>query len=423
MKGLSVLVFAACVLCVLSEVNETLVMEAVEFIASCRDPDGSVSTNPDRHLIIPAFCGAAIVGLSRAGAYFKNQTMIDISWGHIAWHAAHINTTTHFISNYGRDHKADPWICKDEFDSTDSYAALFFLALDETYWAQVYIDGNDVRAKEKIAGLIEAGYHSLEAILATFEPEFNLTRAKPSDDPNKKKACYTMDNSVVVGGLASCTRLPLDNDVVEKCAKYLNIINSTFLQMLWDDVDESFTYYKSRSGTYHTIWTKDYPDILCQVYPSLFGIFGNRADPRNIKVARRAIEAFPEWYGDVNLEGELSYTSNVMSVGLASIPDDEIKANARYGAMMTWEVARSRKWGWPFTTETAGKIISTELFEFETHLHPIGSSSSSSSSVSSSSSSNKQSSETEPLVSASSMLSYSSVSLLLQAIVIFAMLF
>ena len=87
--------------------------------------------------------------------------MLDISWGHLEWHANHINVTSHFITDYKRKHKTDPWTSSGSFDSTDSYAALFFLALDETYWAQVYIDGNDKNAKQKINKYFNFYIHTL----------------------------------------------------------------------------------------------------------------------------------------------------------------------------------------------------------------------------------------------------------------------
>ena len=77
------------------------------------------------------------------------------------------------------------------------------------------------------------------------------------------------------------------------------------------------------------------------------------------------MESVLDWHNSTSVDGSESYTLNSVSVGLASIPVDDIRKNGKEGADKTWEMAKGRKLGWSFHSGVGGKIILTELWDFE----------------------------------------------------------
>ena len=236
-----------------------------------------------KNKVVPYFSCFTALGLLETDG---NQETVK---KYINWHFAHINTSAdvngvvgtiydYYIEN--KDLSEEP---TDDYDSTDSYGALFLTLLRR--YAEVTSDNallTDNRDKIDLAA---------EAMMST---ELNgLTWAKPT-----YKVKYLMDNAEVIKGLEDAVWIYkniLNNS--EKQSLYqekYDLVLSTLEDNLWDAQKEKYYLGKQPAAVMPTDLSIFYPDAVCQLYPAVWGVI-NPDSERAVMLYNRFAEQFPNW--------------------------------------------------------------------------------------------------------------------------------
>lgn len=163
------------------------------------------------------------------------------------------------------DYETDPATgrvrsCED-YDSTDSYAAVMLMLVDK--YAAVTDDGAFLAAKkgdvERIAG----------AMLSTLDG--GLTFARPD-----YRVKYLMDNCEVYGGLTAASRIFADiykdKVLAERYRKEAEELRAKIERDFWDAKQGVYHCAILESGPAELDQSRFYPDGASQLYPIIFGV-------------------------------------------------------------------------------------------------------------------------------------------------------
>jgi len=317
---------------------------AGDYLLRSVDPDeGVIAMTPTLLWVCPYFAGFAAVGLARATAFTGNSSFVAAAWRHLEWHQAHMDTAApHYITDYERSSRHNPWKSSGDFDSTDSYAALFLLALGEAF----RVDPNITRLQALATGLA----HSAVAINSTLNK--GLTWAKPT-----YKMKYTMDNAEVFAGLAECG--PLADalgltELAQWCRETARLVFDTAAVELVSTRGD----YLVAAGEKLANWTRKYPDALAQVFPPALGLL----DPASVLAANLTqtfVVLHPEWCHPLSKDPEKPETTvgwGFSMTGWALRAVGRV-ADAEAAATTLWEAALADNLAYPFHSSVAGHII------------------------------------------------------------------
>ena len=213
---------------------------------------------------------------------------------YLQWHMDHLNPAALDVSrldgtiyDYTLTVKADGSVAEDpmmDYDSTDSYAALFLKVLFE----YVQATGDTSFAREHQPEVERV----LNALYGTMKDD--LTGAKPTWD-----VAYLMDNCEVYAGLVSADRLyrliyakeetdpAAQRALLDRADEFRAQAERTAAAIearLWN---REGGHYDSSAGAESFSWDTFYADATCQVFPVLFGLIGPRDE--------RAIQLYDEF--------------------------------------------------------------------------------------------------------------------------------
>lgn len=292
--------------------------------------------------VVPYFSCFAALGLLE---YAGNNDAVK---KYINWHFAHINTSADVngikgtIYDYDINNATLQETATKDYDSSDSYAALFLSLLRryaEVTGDKALIINNS--AKVKLVA---------EAMMST--ANLGLTYAKPN-----YKVKYLMDNSEVVKGLEDATWLfknVLNDSSSAKSydKKYNNTRNMLNLSF-WNIFKGS--YYLGIQGIsgMKTDVKNFYPDGVCQLYPATFGV--NEADcSRSEKAYNTFCSNFPNW-ANGNFEAGFPWAIIAYS---ATVMGDYARADAYVKVMEAKYIDTNNVYPW-YSMEAGCMMLAT----------------------------------------------------------------
>lgn len=210
----------------------------------------------------------------------------DVVKNYFNWHFAHLNDAASDINKVSGtiyDYSAEILNgvvqfekTEQEYDSTDSYAALFLTALWEYY--------NQTGNSEYLIAHYPQITDVIGAMNVTVDTD-GLSYAKPS-----YKVKYLMDNTEVFNGISCainiCEQVFLPHysegtpeyGSIKRTIEYLHEIKDrqeqAFRTMLWNEGEQHYEIGVDNSGKALDFngWSKFYPDAVAQLYPILSGI-------------------------------------------------------------------------------------------------------------------------------------------------------
>ncbi len=179
--------------------NVVTVQSACERILSCQLPNGAINVYgppsggfkpTSRIRVVPYFSCQAALGLISGWQMTGNAAYLESVRDYLAWHESHFNADG-TIYDYGGT-VAEP-VSTGDYDSTDSYGALYLMVL----W-RYYIATGDYGF---VASRWDSVQKAVAGMLLTLQDD-ELTWAQP-----EYKIKYTMDNSEVFQGCFAAAQL------------------------------------------------------------------------------------------------------------------------------------------------------------------------------------------------------------------------
>lgn len=180
-----------------------------------------------------------------------------------------------------------------DYDSTDSYAALFLVVL----WNRLQAEGRLEQVKEWMPAVNLA----IAAMELTEDPQDGLTYAKPGW-PKK----YLMDNAELMLGYRAAAMLyakagdELKSHAAEaETARIVEAIETQF----WFPQEQYYAWAKDQSGAMDAGMSKLYPDALSNIL--YFAMCGNSGDERHQRHFARLVEMFALFGQGLELKGHI----------------------------------------------------------------------------------------------------------------------
>jgi hypothetical protein len=154
-------------------------------------PSGAFRIRPNDPEVIPYWGNYATIGLGAVSSRIPEAA--TMGWRYLDWYASRQNGSSGFVQDHVANASAE--IATGSYDSTDSYAGTFLVAVESMY------EGTQCRTC--VEKLLPALSLSIKAITATQDVD-GLTWAKPEGHVK-----YLLDQAEVAAGLRSARRLSL----------------------------------------------------------------------------------------------------------------------------------------------------------------------------------------------------------------------
>ncbi len=237
-------------------------------------PDGAVNMygTGNEAWINPYFAHLAVyTGIKATEKFPAHRDKVEkmaLNW--FNWYADH-QLESGFIEDF-RGERGN-YKTTGDYDSTDSYAALYFTALD------AYLD---MTGKDNVdAKLRKAAEKALAGVEATFEPD-GLTFAKPS-----YRIKYLMDNLEVNVGLQAAVRVFDKLQMPEFKAKAEKMLeaNSAAMPRYYSKKDKIYGYALDEQDKNFISFKDYYPDMMANAFAA------SMYDPPNKEVWLRVTDA------------------------------------------------------------------------------------------------------------------------------------
>ncbi|HAN20877.1 MAG: hypothetical protein A2Y15_04655 [Clostridiales bacterium GWF2_36_10] len=247
--------------------------------------------------IIPYFSAFAVLGLIQGCDTLKINDGKDTALNYINWYILHMNTLKSdvngvkgtvydyyvFIGDNGKiieldyptaykNHKNE-LLRKSNYDSTDSYAAIFLELLYE--YTRVF-DNDFLNDKKELVKTL------IDVINATYIKNLDLTGAKPD-----YMVAYLMDNCEVYKGYLAADKIFTefidDKSYAKECFVNTEKIKSALLNTFWDDNNKAFSPGVFDNGKPAFGTTKEdmkvfYPNATSQLFPVIFGLLETQSE-------------------------------------------------------------------------------------------------------------------------------------------------
>ncbi|MDL2286974.1 hypothetical protein LJB90_00180 [Eubacteriales bacterium OttesenSCG-928-G02] len=243
--------------------------------------------------IIPYFSSFACLGLINSAEILGDLSVKQIALDYINWYISHMNSADedingvadtvydYFIFQNPQDGQiievtlhdaysskyANPKENPYDYDSTDSYAAVFLEILYE--YTRVF-DNNFLNDKKDLVARL------IDVILATYIPKLGLTGAKPN-----YMVCYLMDNCEVFKGFNAAYNI-YNEFIDDQAAKsnvsvYAENIKNAILKSFWNNENQAFTagVFEDGNPAYGTSESElknFYPQATSQLFPIIFDL-------------------------------------------------------------------------------------------------------------------------------------------------------
>ena len=175
----------------------------LDYLRDAQLPSGAFRIRPNSNNVIPYWGNYATIGLGALALRVPEAAVMG--WRSLDWYAAHQDPKTGYVQDYVV--KGSNEIATGAYDSTDSYAATFLVALESMY--------NGTTCRTCVEKLLPALTLSIVAIKSTQDSD-GLTWAKPEG-----RVKYLMDQTEVAAGLRSANRMAIlvgDNSLATKIA-------------------------------------------------------------------------------------------------------------------------------------------------------------------------------------------------------------
>jgi hypothetical protein len=310
-------------------------------------PSGAIAVYVDRARVLPYLGNFAAWGLAVQGGRTHDSDSLGAAWAHLNWYAG-AQDASGFVTDYVVD--ADGGLTSTgDMDSTDSYAATFFLATDAAYAASVRVEGAPA-AQTRVAALSTGLDGALRAIEATTDTD-GLTWARPG-----WRVKYLMDQAEVYAGLQAAARLftTLGDQARATRASDGAQQVTTGVSGLWNPDTKAYDWAAHDGGARaHADLSVLYPDAMEQIWAVAFGLV-----PRNraTSLLTRIKALHPELASpDASTPDgqQVGYWPWAAAAWLAV--GDRAEANRLLTAIDSAAATTGRPW--PFTTGTAGQIM------------------------------------------------------------------
>lgn len=252
--------------------------------------------------VIPYFSDTAVLGAMRADSALGTEKAKEPVLAYINWYISHMNTKESdlsgvagtvydyriFTSPDGRTVELTEHDMYEsqypnggnphDYDSTDSYAAMFLQILYE--YAKYYDTGFLAGKKDVVQTLVDV-------MMSVYIHSLDLTIAKPT-----YPACYLMDNCEVYCGFVSAnaifTEFLPDPEKAAFCAERAEKVKNAISTRMWSSSGNCFLAAVSDNGK--SMYANDlsvfYPQASCQLFPVIFGVIDS-SDVRAAAVYER----------------------------------------------------------------------------------------------------------------------------------------
>lgn len=161
----------------------------LDYLRDAQLPSGAFRIRPNSNDVIPYWGNYATIGLGALSQRVPEAA--DMGWKSLAWYAAHQSPVTGYVQDFVV--KGSTEIATGTYDSSDSYAATFLIAIESMY--------NGTTCRTCVEKLLPAVALSIRAIESTQDTD-GLTWAKPDG-----RVKYLLDQTEVAAGLRSAKRL------------------------------------------------------------------------------------------------------------------------------------------------------------------------------------------------------------------------
>jgi hypothetical protein len=313
-------------------------------------PSGALAVYVDRQRVVPYLGNYAAWGLAVQAGRVRDMAALNTAWAHLGWYAS-AQDASGFVTDYvaGPDGSLTS---TGDMDSTDAYAATFFLAADAAYQASDRIEGRST-ARSRASALSRGLDGALRAVEATTDSD-GLTWAKPT-----WRVKYLMDQAEVNAGLQAAARLftqladPGRAARASAGAQYV----ASGVSALWNPTTQAYDWAKHEDGSQAPAdLTVLYPDALEQVWAVAFGLVPQK---RATSLLARIKALHPELgEPDAPMPGSngaerVGYWTWAAAAWLAV--GDRAEADRLLSAVDSAAASSGRPW--PFTAGNAGQIL------------------------------------------------------------------
>ena len=305
--------------------------------------NGEVSVNP----YFAAFSAIALT------AYDNSPEAGERVRRYIGWHFAHLNTAQadpNGLAGTIFDYRAT--VCGGEvtaeeptgnYDSTDSYAALFLVLLRD-YAARYGDDALLTEHAEQIKQVVGVIFASMERGYSYAKPDYRMM--------------YLMDNCEVYGGLCAAEELcgaVGDAALQKRVAAAKKTYERRFLTDWYRDGHFRWAMAPDEKGRFQEeefSWDRFYPDAAAQLYPVIWGLVSPRSLP-----ARRVYASFCrnwQWEKmDYREQGVSQFYWGAFALAAARMGD----ADRLNGWLARYEQAVSPDRAWPLYCFDAAMVL------------------------------------------------------------------
>ena len=265
-----------------------------------------------------------------ANAFLLDPDYYDNAKRYIEWHINHLEQLDvygvpgsiydYFYSLIGDERRAYTMAESDNtvdvYDSTDSYAALFYdllLNYVEVTGDPTNILSRTVHGRPLLDLILDCLDFSLSNA-SSVENEVYLTVAKPKNFEME----YLMDNCEVYWGFLCLEELynKMGNTPgANIAATYANRIKNGIEGLLYNNTNQNYDYALLNTSSVSAYY---YPDAIAQLFPIIFDVL-TPTDPKAIELYdNQFLENFPYWTDMTNLHRD-GYTPKINRGGGASI--------------------------------------------------------------------------------------------------------
>lgn len=309
--------------------------------------DGAFATYPDREHIMPYFANLGALGLARASQVSGNDRYLDAVWRHLRWYAGHMDRNG-YVRDYdlinGAWEAAPNAVNKSApYDSTDSYAGTYLLALRAAY--RIHHD------RSRLEQLAPAIALAVAAIRSTQDSD-GLTWARPG-----YMSKILMDAVEAYQGMLAGAELAqvLGNSPLAGSARRSADALRSGIESLWIPSKGYYYVEKEVDGSFESPrWSQLDPGAMSQAWTVSFQVAPR---DRAIRLMRDLERNQPNW--DQPGSNKLEDGYDVTPVGWAHWRIGNAE-RARQAAVTLRSHALAGHRAWPFSFGTCGELIVLE---------------------------------------------------------------
>jgi hypothetical protein len=309
--------------------------------------DGALATYPDQEHVMPYFANLGALGLARASQLSGNDRYVEAVWRHLAWYAGRMDR-----DGYVRDYDliGGSWVPAPNavnksapYDSTDSYAGTFLLALRAAF--RVHQD------RSRLEQLRPAVARAVSAIRSTQDSD-GLTWARPGY-PSK----ILMDAVESYQGMVAAAEIAqiLGDASLAGSARQSGEALRRGIESLWNASKGHYYLEKEQDGSLESPrWSQLDPGAMAQAWAVAF-----QAAPldRARKLMREFDRNQPRW--DDPRSNGLQDPYDITPAGWAYWRIGQGERARRAAATLRGRAVADRR-AWPFSVATCGELIVLE---------------------------------------------------------------